>query len=85
MRKGTYGPLRLRLCRNNEEKEAVMGELLSNQGKFIRCLPMKLECWLVLKQKYRVPAPAVCPDRCWRLERRPGQQPPGSGLGFRGL
>lgn len=31
-----------------------MGKSASNKGKFIPCLPEKLQRWLVLKQKYHV-------------------------------
>lgn len=53
---GSSGPLCTSLCRNNEGKEAVMAESVSNKGKFIQCFPEEPERSLVLKQKHYVPA-----------------------------
>lgn len=70
MHKGTHGQLRAQdpecgrergplcgsLCRNNEGKEALMAEPVSNKGKFIQRFPEEPQCLLVLKQKHHVPA-----------------------------
>lgn len=50
------GPLCGSLCRNNEGKEALMAEPVSNKGKFIQRFPEEPQCLLVLKQKHHVPA-----------------------------